>query len=916
MGACTQEKDDLASSLPPKGITVSDSSNIDLKSQQNKVIYGEDTRQDVYELVDAELEQRARRSIVAMFDSGNLSINNSSGVVTVQGGTLGRRYRLCNGQRYRNQVTAASCSATLIDDDIIVTAGHCVETQAECETKRFVFGYYMQNGTSLAPINSNQVFTCQRLLSNINTSALDYAFIQLDRPVDSSVGEPAQVTQSAEPLSLNDPLVMMGFPSGLPLKVDAGGFVSDPRGATRPLNYFRATVDAFGGNSGSGVFNSNGEQVGILVRGETDYVSSNQRCTVVNELNQDRGPGEDAEEITYLSRALSALCESGYPSERLCGTSQGGLCNECEQSSDCQDDLQCGRFAQYPEASSFCAPACMQDDDCPANHECSQSQCTPLVIRGCAENQVIADDACGRRLGIIETCATDEYCRQGACLPASAGNACETAIPLLAETQSIQGSIGDGFTSTSIGSCGGDGPEVFYQLDLEQANHLVATSTGYDTIMYLRSACESGSELSCVDDSRPPGRYGSRIDERLSAGTYYLALDSYDPNESGRYLLNIELCEQVCNEGEQRCSPLGNVERCGINREGCVVWQSVEDCLNGAVCDEGRCILPELGDGCESAEVIELATPIMSFEFEGQINEQYRLDAGSQCSPFASFDRFYRFELERASVLSAELGGERATALALYADCPTLNTENTELTCSPNLLGTTQLTEALAPGAYTLVVTSEETAEYSLNLSFVPDCMDECDLNLAPFCDEQVQDNGLSIEVVRECQVSFEGCAKLVAIDECNGRVCSNGQCQEECMNSCILGEHACLSDNTVISCVADERACTFWTESSTCDDGEVCVDAGRCISEEQAGEEAGTEIDPMPAGQSAGELARDEWHSYSGPKEVEVPIRSRGGCDQQSRKVPSLLWLFLLGFFSFRKARIKLKFINSLRSL
>ena len=115
---------------------------------------------------------------------------------------------------------------------MIVTAGHCVESQAECESKRFVFGYYMQDSNNLAPINTNQVFNCQRLLSNINRFPLDYAFIKLDRPVDATIGEPAPVFQDSVPVELNSPVVMMGFPSGLPLKVDAGGFVSDPRGTT------------------------------------------------------------------------------------------------------------------------------------------------------------------------------------------------------------------------------------------------------------------------------------------------------------------------------------------------------------------------------------------------------------------------------------------------------------------------------------------------------------------------------------------------------------------------------------------------------------------------------------------------------------------------------------------------------------
>ena len=114
--ACTPSKDN-SSNLPNES---NQPVKVKLARQQNKVVYGEDTRQDVYEVLDEDLQQRARRSIVAMFNSSDLSINSSTGVVTPEGSSLGSRYRLCDGQRYGNQISASGCSATLIDDDVIV----------------------------------------------------------------------------------------------------------------------------------------------------------------------------------------------------------------------------------------------------------------------------------------------------------------------------------------------------------------------------------------------------------------------------------------------------------------------------------------------------------------------------------------------------------------------------------------------------------------------------------------------------------------------------------------------------------------------------------------------------------------------------------------------------------------------------
>ena len=75
----------------------------------------------------------------------------------------------------------------------------------------FVLGYHMEGPNSLAAISSDQVFSCQELILSVNTLALDYAFIKLDRAVDPSIGEPSAVMLSSEPLSVNDPLVMIGF---------------------------------------------------------------------------------------------------------------------------------------------------------------------------------------------------------------------------------------------------------------------------------------------------------------------------------------------------------------------------------------------------------------------------------------------------------------------------------------------------------------------------------------------------------------------------------------------------------------------------------------------------------------------------------------------------------------------------------
>ena len=168
IGGCSSSDPELETTTPSRDTHT----DITLEAHEREVIYGEDTRRDLYQVDEPALATLARTSIMAMISESNVNVS-SDGAVTLLGGTLQRRYQLCEGQRYGDQITASSCSATLIDDDVIVTAGHCVELQAECETKRFVLGYHMESESDLAPLTAGDVFSCQQLILSVNTNALD-----------------------------------------------------------------------------------------------------------------------------------------------------------------------------------------------------------------------------------------------------------------------------------------------------------------------------------------------------------------------------------------------------------------------------------------------------------------------------------------------------------------------------------------------------------------------------------------------------------------------------------------------------------------------------------------------------------------------------------------------------------------------
>jgi hypothetical protein len=89
-----------------------------------------------------------------------------------------------------DQPAAASCFGTLIDDDLVVTAGHCAFSQRMCQSFLYVFHYYYAAAGQMAAITSEDVFSCrevvvQRLTTTTNHtwSSTTQSFASIGRPL-------------------------------------------------------------------------------------------------------------------------------------------------------------------------------------------------------------------------------------------------------------------------------------------------------------------------------------------------------------------------------------------------------------------------------------------------------------------------------------------------------------------------------------------------------------------------------------------------------------------------------------------------------------------------------------------------------------------------------------------------------------
>jgi hypothetical protein len=229
-------------------------------------IIGEDDRRDEYADDVTDRHRELARS-TAMVIANESLVPDGQGFIDLVGDTLGHAYSMCEDAPFREQPVTGFCSAWLVAPDVVVTNGHCITSQHDCDGASFVFDYAITaENQNMSRVPADTVVACERVLAWDYTSQcdIDWAVIKLARPVTDRA--PLSVRRPGQAFKTDD-LVIIGHPFGIARKYALNG-----RLIQQGDNVFTTTHDIIGGNSGSAIIDvGTGEVQGLVTCGGSNF---------------------------------------------------------------------------------------------------------------------------------------------------------------------------------------------------------------------------------------------------------------------------------------------------------------------------------------------------------------------------------------------------------------------------------------------------------------------------------------------------------------------------------------------------------------------------------------------------------------------------------------------------------------------
>ncbi len=269
-------------------------------SYQNYVVYGDDNRfpmEEYAEYLDNSMATAVKLLPQAIYHLPPelytekkllISWNSFEAVYDPEDSSWARKpVKICSDEPFRGEVMAGTCSGVLIAPDMVLTAGHCMEDQADCLSSYWAFDYRQENSIgslgltfegskadpeSIIMIKQSNLFSCERILARQSSAddndpeRLDFALIQLNNYVYDRAPQPLRKQGVAQE---DQALILLGYPLGLPGKIALDAKIID----NNSQNFFLTSSDSYYGNSGSAVIDDQTKLLeGILTDGAEDFI--------------------------------------------------------------------------------------------------------------------------------------------------------------------------------------------------------------------------------------------------------------------------------------------------------------------------------------------------------------------------------------------------------------------------------------------------------------------------------------------------------------------------------------------------------------------------------------------------------------------------------------------------------------------
>jgi hypothetical protein len=212
-----------------------------------------------YEITDEQIKKHAGCIAAVVTKDSLLAADNDDFLLKVK--PYGKTFNLCHSEPFYDQPVAAGsiCTGFLVKEDIIATAGHCVNEENVTDL-RVVFGFRMVDSTEpVTQIPGEDIYRGVKIIGRAcHPDEGDWVLVQLDRKVK----EQAVLKLAKNEVDDDQEIYVFGHPLGLPLKYSEGAYVVD----NTQKSYFLANLDVYSGNCGSPVFDSySGEVIGIVI---------------------------------------------------------------------------------------------------------------------------------------------------------------------------------------------------------------------------------------------------------------------------------------------------------------------------------------------------------------------------------------------------------------------------------------------------------------------------------------------------------------------------------------------------------------------------------------------------------------------------------------------------------------------------